>query len=1185
MDKEFVQQVRRAFEEAVERPAAQRPDFVASLPLSDAVKAEVMAMLGAMGQMPDAFLGGFRPVPTEPPEMIGPYRLGRQLGQGGMSRVYEAFQEAPVTRTVAIKLLRPEIESIEIVRRLSAEREVLSRLDHPNIARVLDAGMTETGMPYLVVDLIPGLPLTRFCDVGRIDVRGRLELFIQVCSAIAHAHAKGIIHRDIKPSNVLAFMRDGVPVVKVIDFGIAKLMDVERGSQTVLTRLGQIVGTYEYMSPEQASGSADIDTRSDVYSLGVLLYELLTGRTPFDTQRLGAAAEAEMRRLIREADPPRPSTRLDTQPDQGQRTASDRQTRLIQLRRELRQELDWVPLKAMRKEADRRYQSAGELSREIQNYLTGMPLTARPESRWYRTRKFCKRNKVTVSLSLAALSLLVLGLVVSLFQLEQTRHAEAAATTQRSLAELNAAMATLQQADAFAQVRRYEDAKSLYRQSREELRRLGDRPWIADLGLWDIAATSNPPICTFAVGDQPLALVGFLPDGDHLYATVRRKPQRLIVDLHTGQTERHEDTAYPLVRQFRGGDGAAYFTTAGMNPIKLLRWKPGEETKEIVFPFGGAPYGVSPDGRSILYASNRFFIVQRDGKEIFRHPMDGFWADTDGAFLDNHHWVIVATEGKYLVFGDESDTPLIERTDIVEGGFASTAPSPDGKRLAFGQWSDAVIYSAERREPPIRLDANKVHVGSCAWSTDGTMIAGGCWDSLVRVWDTKTGKVLAVLHGSRGPIDSVAISPDNRRIAGVGWDGKIYVWDLRHNQSVLSSSRGPSMRWAPTVDTLCDNRLAVTGVALIDPFLTDLSTGRILKTLPASLGYTVGLRGATQREIAFAATDGKVHLYDLDQNREVATVGDADEPLAQIYIWRPRNKPTLLILRRGIDLQSWDLTTRTKIARLSDGIVNWQTHLSDDGRFSLSFTTEGESRVGRFDLTGQTEPIFRPRLFGPSGRGFACFSPDGETIITRQNDIDSFGTLWRSGDMSEIGTIADGSNSINSEQFWPDPQHLLSVTEEPRFNLRAYPSGRVLKTFLMGLGFVRPLVDGPYGVLLDGDINCEVYHMGWYRDRDVLEPRVEAARLTLQTKPDNADAALTLARWYEMHAADDWAARYFELARAEGATVSPLTLVHCYDRSNQIAQAIAEYESALKQSADENEKCYLRIVLERLRGD
>jgi serine/threonine protein kinase len=370
-----------------------------------------------------------------PGATIGPYKLLERLGQGGMGSVYLAEQEHPVRRRVALKIVRAGMDSARVLARFDQEREALTMMDHPNIARALDAGTTETGRPYFVMELVSGTPITRYCDQKLLTPDERLALFIPVCQAVQHAHQKGIIHRDIKPSNVLIALYDGVPVPKVIDFGVAKATNQNVAEQTLFTEVGSIVGTLEYMAPEQAEpNNLDIDTRADIYSLGVLLYELLTGSPPFTSQQLRSTAFLEMLRLIREVEPPRPSTRLSTCRGLASIAASrklepSRLTKLIQ------DDLDWIVMKALEKDRDRRYETATALAEDVQRYLRDEPVLAGPPRAGYRLRKFLRRNKRPVMAAAAVLLALVGGIVGTSWGLVKADQAIDAEVAQRQLAE------------------------------------------------------------------------------------------------------------------------------------------------------------------------------------------------------------------------------------------------------------------------------------------------------------------------------------------------------------------------------------------------------------------------------------------------------------------------------------------------------------------------------------------------------------------------------------------------------------------------------------------------------------------------------------------------------------------------------------------------------------------------------
>ena len=369
--------------------------------------------------------------------VIGLYKLREIIGEGGFGVVYVAEQEKPVRRKVALKVIKPGMASRDVIARFEAERQALALMDHPNVAKVLDAGATESDQPYFVMELVKGTSITEFCDSQRLSTRQRLELFVDVCRAVQHAHQKGIIHRDLKPSNVMVTMRDDRPIPKVIDFGVSKALSQRLTDKTVYTAYGQMLGTPLYMSPEQAQlNEIDVDTRSDVYSLGVLLYELLTGTTPFDKATLHKSGFDEMRRIIREVDPPRPSIRVSTLEVEALSTVSDR--RRVDPRRlsqSLRGELDWIVMKALEKDRNRRYESASTFANDVERYLNDEPVQACPPSSAYRFRKFVRRRKAALVSTVIVAASLVGASGISVWQAVYALRAKGVAESSTEVAE------------------------------------------------------------------------------------------------------------------------------------------------------------------------------------------------------------------------------------------------------------------------------------------------------------------------------------------------------------------------------------------------------------------------------------------------------------------------------------------------------------------------------------------------------------------------------------------------------------------------------------------------------------------------------------------------------------------------------------------------------------------------------
>jgi serine/threonine protein kinase len=488
-DADHGDQVEALFSAVMELPAAERGDWLKrACGTDDGLLAEVSALVDASGAdeglpfsspsleadvrplPPPEQLGQSGPVEIgeKPGDHVGPYKLLQQIGEGGFGIVFLAEQTHPVRRKVAVKIIKPGMDTREVVARFEAERQALAMMDHPNIARVFDAGATASGRPYFVMELVNGDPITVYCDANKLTARDRLSLMIPVCRAVQSAHINGVVHRDLKPNNVLVTMHDGKPVPKVIDFGIAKATGPSLTDRTLFTAFGKFIGTPAYMSPEQAERSGlDVDTRTDVYGLGVLLYELLTGTTPVDARVLRDAAYDEMIRLIREHEPSKPSTKLSTLGGSLAAVATARGSDPKKLGRVVRNELDWIVMKSLEKDRTRRYDTAAALADDLGRYLDGEPVAAGPPGRPYRARKFVRRHRVGIAISAAVIAVLLLGVIgttVALIKVARERRtaeveksaAEAAradADRQRDIAEAERAEAKKQQRTADATVR------------------------------------------------------------------------------------------------------------------------------------------------------------------------------------------------------------------------------------------------------------------------------------------------------------------------------------------------------------------------------------------------------------------------------------------------------------------------------------------------------------------------------------------------------------------------------------------------------------------------------------------------------------------------------------------------------------------------------------------------------------
>ena len=518
------------FGEAIELPAAERAAFLDRACAGDAARRARLDALLSGYDSADNFLENSqvtRPAPRaeeKSGDVLGHYTLMRKVGEGGCGVVWLADQREPVKRKVALKIIKLGMDTRQVIARFEAERQVLALMDHADIARVFDAGVTDTGRPFFVMEFVDGVPITKFCDEHSLSMATRLDLFARVCLALQHAHQKGIIHRDLKPSNILVALHDGVPAPKVIDFGIAKATQGRLTEHTLLTGFDQLIGTPAYMSPEQTE-LRDLDTRSDVYSLGVLLYELLTGRPPYDPQSLMRAGVEEIRRIIREVDPPRPSTRVSTLTDADRDTiARARRAAPAQLTSVLRGDLDWIVMRCLEKDRDRRYSTAKELADDVRRHLCLEPVQARPPTAIYRTQRFVARNRLACASAAAVALALIVGTIVSTRQAIRATRAEHVATAERNTAQAATRAEALARADA---QRRQGQAEALLTfmlgDFRTELKKLGK------LSLLD------------AVGEQAMAYFASLDPRDLTDTELTRQAKALT---QIGET-RIEQARYP----------------------------------------------------------------------------------------------------------------------------------------------------------------------------------------------------------------------------------------------------------------------------------------------------------------------------------------------------------------------------------------------------------------------------------------------------------------------------------------------------------------------------------------------------------------------------------------------------------------------------------------------------------------
>jgi serine/threonine protein kinase/WD40 repeat protein len=759
-------------------------------------------------------------VAERPGTMIGPYKLLQQLGEGGMGTVFMAEQQQPVQRKVALKVIKPGMDSRQVVARFEAERQALALMDHPNIARVFDAGTTPDGRPFFVMELVKGVPITKYCDERRLTPRERLGLFVEVCQAVQHAHQKGVIHRDIKPSNVLVAQYDGKPVPKVIDFGIAKAAGPKLTDRTLFTEFGAVVGTLEYMSPEQAElNQLDIDTRSDVYSLGVLLYELLTGTTPLDRKRLKAAALLEVLRVIREEEPPRPSTRLSTT-DELPSIAANRGLEPGKLSGLVRGELDWVVMKALEKDRGRRYESASAFAADVQRYLNDEAVQACPPSAWYRFRKLARRNRAALAAAGFVALVLILATVVSTWQAVRATVAEGLADQRREQAvekegEAQQAAARLREEKRQAQISLSTLllARGLDRCEQGEVD-LG-LLWLADSLekapgdaadlQWAIRANLAAWYPRLAPVKAVLSLPGlvwrvaFSRDGETVVTNCVLPGDRLQ-ELRVWRVATRTPLGPPLLVEVKkkvkavapSADGKTllvgteFSDDSQPNPrggVEVQLWDVAAgEARGEPRRFEGSDIAFSPDGQAVLtgrpLGDTGFEVRRWDaatgaplGPPLSRQEEGGFvgFARDGRTFWTFRHYAGKDTRTA-RVWDAVTGEPACARLDHPEPRIKDVTLSPDRKAILTQDdrgivrlWEAATGTS---REPPLSQD------GSVVWrafSPDSqAALTGDLHSHTARLWAAATGQSLGTLPLPREGFWNVTFSPDGHTLAGQG---------------------------------------------------------------------------------------------------------------------------------------------------------------------------------------------------------------------------------------------------------------------------------------------------------------------------------------------------------------------------------------------------------------------------------
>jgi eukaryotic-like serine/threonine-protein kinase len=1144
------------FQLALEKAPSERASFLAGVCAGDPELRERIESLLLAHEQPGSFLArpaeGIATVAADPSRAclptsaicegpgtrIGPYKLLQRLGEGGMGVVYLAEQEQPVRRRVALKIIKLGMDSAQVIARFEAQRQALAMMDHPNIAKVLDAGTVgerpvsagggrrpppadaggSPARPYFVMELVKGIPITTYCDQEHLGVRERLELFVPVCQAVQHAHQKGVIHRDIKPSNVMIALYDGKPVPKVIDFGVAKATTQKLTERTMFTEIGSIVGTLEYMAPEQAElNNLDIDTRADIYSLGVLLYELLTGTPPFSSQQLRSAGFTEMMRLIRETEPPRPSTKLSSSQELPA-IAAKRKLEPRKLTNLVAGDLDWIVMKALEKERGRRYETATSLADDVGRYLHDEPVQAGPPGTAYRLRKFVRRHRVGVTVTLAVLLSAVLSVFFQTINIIRANHAEATATalaqekstlaqdaadalTQADIERANVAAANEQLRKTTADLRR-----ALYASDMKLAQVAWEQTNVARVG--ELLEHHRP-----RPGDDPLNGFEWHYWQRQTHAELRTLTRKgecntfvfnqdgTRLAMNAGDVTKYEfrlqlwDTSAnkavftnPLVRDsFRNRivfshDGRRLAACGGSLGNQGWLNVYDADTGKALFSPGEPPcvdaaLALSPDGTRVAATcglSTKVWEIAT-GAEVCRFKghnnleVNTLAFSPDGSKLaesvpvwnqaTNRHEMEVklwdARTGKAVQSFGRTPRLLAEPTFSADGtrvaaiyhqgplaryvvglGAKDHAGADNTPNLpaASGVSVWEVATGRELFKDQFTLDESQPHWSRPAFSPDGTRLAAGSLNRLVKIWDLTTGRLRCALKGHEHAVRAVAFSGDGKELYSVeDKTGTIKVWDAKRSDEPLRLNEVNKVLLSP-----CGARLA--SIQYLFPNLQTMQLPQVVtvRDLAGTELYSfkeelhgkadvvfsgdgsrlVTLSGAnwiaTPRELKVRdASSGKV----LFPPRQLAGLERANIFFGRVALSHDGNR--IALAHSQIDMQVLDTVTGREISTIRVGDLISELTFSRDGHRIAARVGTSSIKVWEAD-TGK-------ELFSESiGGDRACFtlSADGQRLaVTRENDI-----MVHDIATGTIVHVKGHSHRVTCVAFSPDGRRLASGT-------------------------------------------------------------------------------------------------------------------------------------------------------------
>jgi eukaryotic-like serine/threonine-protein kinase len=1130
------------FLEALEiESAAGRNRFLDEACHGDAPqRAKVQALLDAHAR-PQPLLDITSAPPHEMPgALIGPYKLLEQIGEGGMGLVYMAEQQRPLRRLVALKIIKPGMDSRQVIARFEAEKQALAMMDHPNIAKVFDAGTTgekdegermkdeiqtlassgssfiphhssfPSSRPYFVMELVRGIPINEFCDRKRLSVRERLALFIQVCQAVQHAHQKGIIHRDLKPSNVLVTLHDVLAVPKVIDFGIAKAIGdfslaTSTSHQHFHTGFAQLVGTPLYMSPEQAEmNQLGVDTRSDVYSLGVLLYELLTGTTPFDKDRLKSASFDEMRRIIREEEPETVSARLA----RTRRVGSAHQTPLPLgegadgHRREAvvgeagegvrysqapsphspapeRSELDWIVMKSLEKDRTRRYESASALAADIQRYLSDEPVLACPPTTMYRFQKFARKHKPALATAAAIALCLLLGTTVSAWQAARATQAETQANANEQKAVANAVTAQEKEQEA---IKQRDEVKALADKLVAKDQQLQRTLYAAHMNLAHNAFEAGAPgrLRELLAQHRPQPgepdLRGFewhylnrLFPADLL---VLKHPSRAISVAYSPDGKRLATTSLgtgdgtgPTLTVWDAQAGAKLFSHTGIHGQSTVTFSPdgkrvasngkiwdAETGQELLSLSRRNPFSrmaFSPDGKRVATGSlgdGQIAIWDaQTGERLL--PLEGSSSQIRGmAFSPDGKRLACASAGKTVKLWDAESGQLLQTLQLAHN-FLGFAFSPDGKRLASASDDKTVkLWDALSGNEIRTLRGHTSIVFNVAFSPDGKRLASASDDSTVKVWDVESGDELFALRGHAQAVRGVSFSPDGQRLASASEDGTVKVRKANAVQKALVLDGGATyvtnVAFSPDGKRLTSVDRLGFGPNVYEAKVWDTQTGEKLLALNAGENADAALSSDGRRVAGVSFRPNEAKIWDLLVGEKLLTIPMVGNSL-QLALSPDGNRLVTII---GDSLANG----RPPIAerKLWDVKTGQEIRSLNAAVNNVVFSPDGKRLAGIYQgkILKLSDAQTGDEILTLKGAaGAVAFSPDGKRLACGSDD-QTVAKVWDAQTGAELLSLQGHSGAITCVAFSPDTKRLATTSSDATTKVWDSESGQELLT-------------------------------------------------------------------------------------------------------------------------------------------